>query len=80
MSKTMMYKRKYATVALGGMCLLGLVITPGCQTSSRKTVRTYEYSNEPRPARQSQREREPQSESDWEMVSPGEMVVDPGRN
>jgi len=67
-----------------GAATIGLA---GCETSSHRSVRTYEYSNEPPRARQTDPDPDPApdrpSEGDWEMVSPGEMaspgqmVVDP---
>ena len=52
-------------------CLSG-----GCQTSSHKSIRTYEYSDEPHPVRSTDDEltSEPQMQSPGEMVSPGEMA------
>ena len=48
----------------------------GCETSSRKTVRTYEYKDEPPPKRSQSDEldSEYKMQSEGEMVSPGEMV------
>jgi len=55
------------------------VLVTGCQSSSHKSVRSYDYNEEPpdsRRAAQMEPERE-EEEGDWKMVSPGEMVVDP---
>ncbi len=46
----------------------------GCETSSHKTVKTYDYSNDSRPAQPQPTERE-QRGSDAQMVEPGEMVA-----
>ena len=61
---------------------LGLAVaTIGCKSSSHKSVRTYDYSDDPRDARRVQQpietEREIES-GDYEMVAPGEMVP-PGK-
>lgn len=62
------------------LCLItgaaALVGTAGCETSSHKSVRTYDYNDQGRAD-----EKKPQEElnSEYQMVSPGEMVVDPGR-
>lgn len=52
----------------------------GCQQSSHKSVRMYEYSNEPaggdRRAAQPAEEKV-QDEGEWQMVAPGQMVVEP---
>lgn len=52
----------------------------GCQQSSHKSVRMYEYSNEPaggdRRAAQPVEEKV-QDDGEWQMVAPGEMVVEP---
>ena len=65
-------------------CRWGLVVAfvagfaVGCESSSRRTVRTYEYDD--RPDSMKAEEKEPDSvyemQSEGEMVSPGEMVVD----
>ena len=78
---------RMACLALLILVLGGL---SGCRTSSRKSVRTYDYSNEPRPARGQTGERYREQDShppddEWHMVSPGEMtapgdmVIDPRR-
>ncbi len=62
------------------LCLLTGVATligaAGCETSSHKSVRTYDYNDQGR-----EPERKPNEElnSEYQMVSPGEMVVDPHR-
>ena len=59
------------------LALTALVGVAGCETSSHKSVRTYDYRDEGRPV---QRENEAEEQdSEYHMVSPGEMVVDPGR-
>jgi hypothetical protein len=60
---------------LAAFCLTVLAV--GCETSSHKSVRTYEYSDEPPPEQQSQAdefESEYEMQSEGEMVSPGQMV------
>ncbi len=48
----------------------------GCKTSSHTTVRTFEYTNEP------VKTQEPvdTASGEYQMESPGQMVVDPSRN
>lgn len=60
-----------------GCGVVGLVAV-GCQSSSVRTHRSYEYngSSPPPPQKQEPTERE-ELESDYEMVQPGEMVVEP---
>ena len=62
-----------------GAVALGFAV--GCETSSHKSVRTYDYSDEPRGARTSQpTETERVDDAgNWQMTKPGEMVVDPKR-
>ena len=50
----------------------------GCATSSHKSVQTYDYRDDGRTPEKVEAEPE-ESESEYHMVSPGEMVVDPGR-
>ena len=67
--------RKTARYALcwlmSAAALFGAV---GCETSSHKSVRTYDYNDQGRV-----QERQPDEElnSEYQMVSPGEMVVEP---
>jgi hypothetical protein len=58
------------------LALTALVGLAGCETSSHKSVRTYDYRDEAQAP-----EQRPQEElnSEYQMVSPGEMVVDPNR-
>jgi len=62
------------------LCLLAgaaaLIGAAGCETSSHKSVRTYDYNDQGQAP-----EQKPDKElnSEYQMVSPGEMVVDPGR-
>lgn len=51
----------------------------GCETSSHKSVRTYEYNEQPRGERTAQPTETERVEDagDWQMTKPGEMVVDP---
>lgn len=52
----------------GAMAVVAGVL--GCESSSHKSVRMYEYDESP------QEETRPrEDESQWEMVSPGEMVA-----
>ena len=57
----------------GAAALIGAVC---CETSSHKSVRTYDYSDQGQAP-----ERQPDKElnSEYQMVSPGEMVVEPRR-
>ena len=71
----MRHRIRFRTTAMGAVCLVGFCA--GCETSSHKSVRTYEYNDQPRPAQVTQEEPEYQMVSPGEMVSPGTMVVDP---
>ncbi len=53
---------------IAAMCLFGG--SPGCKTSSHTSVRTYEYNDEP----QRDRQKDDQLDSEYKMVSPGEMT------
>ena len=55
---------------LSAIAMAAAVLTLGCANSSHKSVRTYEYREEPVPEQQQPVE----TESEYEMVSPGEMV------
>jgi len=57
--------------------LLGAFST-GCQQSSHKSVRTYDYNNAPSEGRRTAQpvERE-EDDGQWQMTTPGEMVVEP---
>ena len=58
------------------LALTAVLGVTGCETSSHKSVRTYDYHDEAQaPEQRPQEERD----SEYHMVSPGEMVVDPGR-
>ena len=58
---------------MGVGCIIGWL--SGCVTTSHKTVRTYEYSDEPpTPVMEEASEGEYQMQSPGEMVGPGEMV------
>jgi len=59
------------------LALTALVGVAGCETSSHKSVRTYDYRDEGRPTERANEAEE--QDSEHHMVSPGEMVVDPGR-
>lgn len=54
--------------AIAALCLV--VGSPGCESSSHSSVRTYEYSDEP----QRDRQQDDQLDSEYKMVSPGEMT------
>lgn len=58
-----------------GFSVLGILATMtlvvGCKTTSHHSVRVYEYSDEP-PARPT----DEKGQSEYEMVSPGQMVND----
>jgi hypothetical protein len=50
----------------------------GCESSSHKSVRMYEYKEEPpRSQRTAQPMDEEEDDSEWHMVPPGQMVVEP---
>ena len=74
-----MLPRRVTVTAMGFV----IAVSCGCETSSRKSVSTYDYSEEPPPARTTgnrppvETERQV-DETEGEMVSPGEMVP-PGR-
>ena len=59
-------------------CLLSgaaaLIGTAGCETSSHKSVRTYDYNDQ---GRVPQQQPDEELNSEYQMVSPGEMVVEP---
>ncbi len=61
------------------LCLLtgaaALIGVAGCETSSHKSVRTYDYNDQGRPTERANEAEE--QDSEYHMVSPGEMVVDP---
>ncbi len=68
---------------LGWGSLLVLAAATGCATSSHKSVRTYDYSEEPPRGRQASQPTETErveDAGDWQMAAPGEMVVDPKRD
>ncbi len=56
------------------VCLAaGLSVGVGCKSSSHKSVRTYEYNNEPKQPDPHARQRSDELDSEYKMVSPGEM-------
>ena len=60
--------RRYVRVAMTALLAAGLAV--GCASSSHKSVRTYEYDEEPPPE-----QKQPEvGSAEYEMVSPGEMV------
>ncbi len=58
-----------------GVVVMTLAII-GCETSSHKTVRTYDYNDQGRATRQAEEQPAEREEmrQDGEMVAPGEMV------
>lgn len=62
---------RFVVVGLLGLSVVGGSF--GCRTSSYKSVQTYEYSNAP-PLWQTQ---DLEESTEWQMQSPGEMIVDP---
>ncbi len=66
--------RRFACISTAAAALISAA---ACETSSQKSVRTYDYNDQGRAT-----EKKPQEElnSEYQMVSPGEMVVDPGRS
>ena len=58
---------------VGAVALIGAA---GCETSSHKSLRTYDYNDQGRAPEQKPKE---ELNSEYQMVSPGEMVVDPRR-
>lgn len=65
--------RQAFCLLIGAASLIGAA---GCETSSHKSVRTYDYNDQGQAA-----EQKPEKElnSEYQMVSPGEMVVEPRR-
>lgn len=57
----------------GAIALIGAT---ACETSSHKSVRTYDYNDQGQAPEQKPRE---ELDSEYQMVSPGEMVVEPRR-
>lgn len=56
------------------VCLAaGLLTVVGCKSSSHKSVRTYEYNNEPQQPDPHARQQSNELDSEYKMVSPGEM-------
>ena len=51
----------------------------GCETSSHKSVRTYDYNDEGRTPKRADARENDELNSEYQMVSPGEMVVEPRR-
>jgi len=71
----MRHRIRYLLAAVAVAFVWGL--PAGCETSSHKSVRTYEYNDESQPARVTEEElgSEYQMQSPGETVSPGEMVA-----
>ena len=57
-----------------GALTLGLT---ACATSSHKSVRTYDYNDEGRPAPEATQTERQIDEGEYHMVAPGEMVGNP---
>ena len=55
---------------------LGLMLT-ACATSSHKSVSTYDYNDEGKPAQQAAEAEREVDDGQYHMVAPGEMVVEP---
>ncbi len=53
-----------------------LTLSIGCAKSSHRSVSTYEYSQEPPRAEQTQPARDEETIGEYKMVSPGEMIVE----
>ncbi|MEK6797830.1 MAG: hypothetical protein AABZ12_02565 [Planctomycetota bacterium] len=68
-----MRRMKWALEVLGAAASMAALA--GCATSSHKSVRTYDYNNDPHGEQRAQPAEEPQDESQPHMVSPGEMVA-----
>jgi len=61
---------------MGAAVLIGAA---ACETSSHKSVRTYDYNDEGRPVDRTGAREKQELNSEYQMVSPGEMVVEPRR-
>lgn len=70
----MRYGARFGIVVVAAAALP--CVLAGCATSSHRSIRVYEYSEEPRPAQVTDDEpsSEYQMQSPGKMVSPGEMV------
>ena len=62
---------------LGVFAFCALSAAPACRSTSYKSVRVYEYNDEPQPQEQKRSEND-ELDSEWKMQSEGEMVA-PGR-
>lgn len=65
----------FCKLGLAAVCVAGLAV--GCETSSHKSVRTYEYNDQPPPEKRSQSDEldsEYKMQSEGQMVAPGTMV------
>lgn len=68
-----MNTRRSIGVLATALCgVMALTTSTGCQSTHTRTT-IYESDNAHRPVKQDRAE----AESEWKMVSPGEMVVDP---
>lgn len=65
--------RQTLCLLMGAVALMGAT---ACETSSHKSLRTYEYNDQGRAPEQKPKE---ELDSEYKMVSPGEMVVEPRR-
>ena len=66
---------KIRALTLSVTVALGLAFTlAGCARSSHRSLSTYEYNEEP--ARAEQKPPQQATSSEYQMVSPGEMVVE----
>ena len=61
------------------VALLAVLAGGACASHSHKSVRTYDYSDEDKDAQRKHDDRAAKDEltSEYQMVSPGEMVVEP---
>jgi len=68
------------SLMLAAACGAFAVTLAACATSSHKSVRTYDYNDEGKPAPKAEETERQVDEGEYHMVSPGEMVVEPKKN
>ncbi len=61
-------------LGIASACVVVMGFLPACETSSHKSVKTYEYNDDPPPEKRSESK---ELDSDWKMESEGEMTGDP---
>ena len=71
----MLYTMKGTLAVLLAMC--AITAFAGCKTTSYTSERTYENNSEPQEPAPPAADERTISESEWQMTSPGEMVVEP---